>query len=104
MPSHIGKLKYLFLILLIISCTGIISYGVLYQIPRQKCEKSQGWWSDKFRKCYAPVYLPSITGRKPGEPDKSNVMVDFHDEAKKASNAKGATPAASASAQASASR
>jgi hypothetical protein len=104
MPSHIGKLKYLFLILLIISCTGIIGYGVLYQIPQQKCEKAQGWWSFKYRKCYAPIYLPSITGRKPGEPDKSNVTVDFHEEARTASNAKAVAQAAKASASASASR
>ena len=84
MPSQIGKLKYVFVLLLGLISASILAYSWLYSIPNKKCEAAEGWFSWKYRKCYAPIAISTITGRKPGEP----VKVDFHDDARKASNAR----------------
>jgi len=81
MPSQIGKLKYILLFTLLIVCGGIVGYGLLYQIPQRKCEASGGWFSFRYRSCSTPLYLPTLTGRKPGAPEK----MDFHEESGKAS-------------------
>lgn len=82
MPSQIGKLKYIFVILLAVCSAAIVGYGWLYDIPRKKCESAGAWFSWKDRGCYAPIALSTITGRKNGEAAK----IDFHDDARKASN------------------
>lgn len=84
MPSQIGKLKYIFVFVLGILSASIVGYGWLYGIPSKKCEAAEGWFSWKDRQCYAPIAISTITGRKTGEP----VKVDFHDDARKASNAR----------------
>ena len=93
MPSNIGKLKYILLFTLLIMCGGIVAYGLLYQIPQRKCEAAGGWFSFKYRQCSTPLYLPNLTGRKAGEPAK----MDFHEDAKKASNSGAGPHSASAS-------
>jgi hypothetical protein len=82
MPSQIGKLKYLFLGLLLIGCAALSAYSLIYAIPARKCDAAGGWFSYRYHQCAAPLYLPSITHRKPGEP----ASINFHDDAKKASN------------------
>ncbi|MDV6331763.1 hypothetical protein [Asticcacaulis sp. 201] len=91
MPSQIGKLKYLFVILLGVLSISVIGYSLLYGIPSRKCEGAGGWFSWKDRHCYAPIAISQITGRKNGEPAK----IDFHDDALKASNARAVNGAAS---------
>ncbi|ESQ85931.1 hypothetical protein AEAC466_01755 [Asticcacaulis sp. AC466] len=90
MPSQIGKLKYLFVILLGVLSISVVGYSLLYGIPSRKCEGSGGWFSWKDRQCYAPIAISQITGRKNGEPAK----IDFHDDALKASNARAVNGAA----------
>ena len=46
---------------------GLTAYEFLYVQPALKCEKDGGWWSNEHRGCFAPIYLPTVTGRKPGE-------------------------------------
>jgi hypothetical protein len=94
MPSQIGKLKYIFIIVLGLCSAGIVGYGWLYDIPRKKCDAAEGWFSWKDRKCYVPIALSTITGRKDGEPAR----VDFHDDARKASNARAVNSAVNESA------
>jgi hypothetical protein len=74
MPSNIRYLKYVFLGVLAALCIGIVAYDVLYGIPKKKCDDAHNWWSWQDRKCYAPVYLPTLTGRKAGEPS----TIDWH--------------------------
>lgn len=100
MPSQIGKLKYLFVLLLGIISVGTVSYGWLYGIPSKKCEAAEGWFSWKDRQCYAPIAISTITGRKAGEP----VKIDFHDDARKASNARAVKDVAAPAAATAASR
>ena len=76
MKSKIPLLKYVFLGLLLVGCTGITAFDLMYTKPKQRCAAAQGWWSPKDWKCYAPIYLPSLTGRKPGEP----ATLDWHDK------------------------
>jgi len=83
MPSQIGKLKYVFLGLFFVISASLVTYGWMYGIPKRKCEAAGGWYTFKYHTCSAPVYLPSITHRKPGDP----ATVDFHEDSKKASNA-----------------
>ena len=84
MPSQIGKLKYIFIILLGLCSAGIVGYSWLYSIPNKKCAAAAGWFSWKDRKCYAPIAISNITQRKNGEP----ATIDYHDDALKASNAR----------------
>ncbi|MGN6364567.1 hypothetical protein [Asticcacaulis taihuensis] len=88
MPSQIGKLKYVFIILLGLCSAGIVGYGWLYDIPKKKCESAQGWYSWKAHKCYAPIALSTITGRPNGNKDGEKATIDYHDDALKASNAR----------------
>ncbi|MGZ3298324.1 MAG: hypothetical protein ACXU8O_04880 [Asticcacaulis sp.] len=92
MPSNFKLFKYVFLGVLLFLVTVISGYEMLYGIPKKKCDEAGNWWSWKYRSCAVPVYLPTITGRKPGEAAKgssASVTIDFHEEAKKASNGKG---------------
>jgi hypothetical protein len=76
MPSNIRYLKYLFLGLLLVGVTGTVGYDLLYGRPKRECEAAKNWWSWKDRHCYTPVYLPTLTHRKPGEPSN----IDWHDK------------------------
>ncbi len=87
MKSKIPLLKYVFLGLLLVGCTGITVFDLMYTKPKQKCAAVQGWWSPKDWKCYMPTYLPTLTGRKEGQP----ATIDWHDG--KATTAAPAVPA-----------
>ncbi len=76
MPSKIRYLKYLFLGLLLFGVTLSAGYDLLYGGPMKKCDAAKGWWSWKDRRCYSPIYLPTLTHRKPGEPS----TIDWHDK------------------------
>ncbi len=91
MNSQIGKLKYLFIGLMTIAIVGFTAYSFLYDIPRKKCDAAGGWFEPKSRVCATPVYLPTLTHRKPGEPASATRTIDFHDGAQKASNTEAAT-------------
>ncbi|MDC7682826.1 hypothetical protein PQU92_06035 [Asticcacaulis sp. BYS171W] len=64
------RVKLGFLAVFILISAGILIYGVFYEMPRRKCEAAGGWWTDKYRSCETPIYLPLLTGRKAGEPRK----------------------------------
>jgi hypothetical protein len=64
------RVKLIALGVFILASIGILVYGALYEMPRRKCEANGGWWSDKYRACKTPVYLPLLTKRKAGEPQK----------------------------------
>lgn len=92
MPSNFTTFKYAFLGCMIAAVALISGYEMLYGIPKKKCEDAGNWWSDKYRSCAVPVYLPSITHRPIGTAAASastsaQMTIDFHEEAKKASNA-----------------
>ncbi len=78
MPSNIRYLKYVFLGLFTVCCIAIVSFDLLYGMPRKKCLEAQGWWSWKYRTCATPVYLPTLTGRKEGQP----ATIDWHTDKK----------------------
>ncbi|MDI7775425.1 hypothetical protein [Asticcacaulis sp. EMRT-3] len=99
MKSQIGKLKYVFIILLGLTSAAITAWTLLYQIPQKKCDAAGGWFSYRYRNCETPIYLPTLTGRKPGAPETS-VTIDFHDGDKKASNAQTVNRAAKTAAPA----
>lgn len=88
MPSQIGKLKYVFVITLAICCSLILGWQFLYQIPQKKCEAAGKWFSMRYRECATPIDLPTLTGRKKGEP----ATIDYHDKTNTAGDA--ATPPA----------
>lgn len=90
MPSNIRYLKYWFLGLLLVGVTLTAGYDLLYGKPKRQCDAAGNWWSWKDRHCYAPIYLPTITHRQPGEPS----TIDWHDK-------KAAAPAAASSASSS---
>ncbi len=94
MPSQIGKLKYIFLIVLGLCSAAIVSYGWFYDIPKRKCDAAAGWYSWKAHKCYAPIAISTLTQRKNGEP----ATVDYHDDARKASNARAVNSAVNSAA------
>ncbi|MFT3996155.1 MAG: hypothetical protein QM667_02020 [Asticcacaulis sp.] len=64
------RAKLIALGVFIIATAGILIYGGLYEMPRRKCEANGGWWSNKYRSCETPIYLPMLTKRKPGESQK----------------------------------
>ncbi|HVZ30537.1 MAG TPA: hypothetical protein VG839_09100 [Asticcacaulis sp.] len=76
MPSNIGYLKYIFLGLMIVACTAVVGYDVLYGMPKKKCDDAHKWWSWSDRKCYTEVYLPTITGRTADKP----ATIDWHND------------------------
>lgn len=68
--TWILRVKLIALAVFIVSSAGVLLYGHYYEMPRRKCEAEGLWWSNRYRTCAAPVYLPVLTGRKPGEPQK----------------------------------
>lgn len=64
------RVKLIALGVFIVASAGILIYGGLYEMPRRKCEANGGWWSNKYRACETPIFLPMLTGRKAGEPRK----------------------------------
>jgi hypothetical protein len=64
---NILRLKLIALGVFAVASAGMIAYEFLYAIPAAKCEKDGGWWLMEKRGCYSPIYLPAVTGRKPGE-------------------------------------
>jgi hypothetical protein len=79
MKSQIGKLKYVFVIVLGVACALISGWELLYQIPAKKCDAAGGWFSYRYRQCAQPLSLPSLTGRKAG-----SATIDYHDAKKPA--------------------
>lgn len=67
MNRTILRLKLIALGVFVLISIGLVSYHYLYAEPERQCEANGGWWSNAYRRCSAPVYLPLITGRKPGE-------------------------------------
>ena len=65
MPSHIGKLKYLAIVLLLIGCGFSVGYGLLYGIPKKKCDEKHGWFSWKYRTCEMPLQIVNPVIVKP---------------------------------------
>lgn len=63
----IMRLKIIALIVFIFASAGAWVYTAMYEIPRKKCEAKGAWWSNEYRICRAPVYLPTITGRPAGD-------------------------------------
>ncbi|UDF03854.1 hypothetical protein [Asticcacaulis sp. AND118] len=101
------RVKLIALGVFILASAGILVYGGLYEMPRRKCEANGGWWSNKYRSCETPIYLPLLTKRKPGEQQKilwptKDAMTASDGSPKPVDNS--AALSASASASASASR
>ncbi|GGZ34661.1 hypothetical protein [Asticcacaulis endophyticus] len=65
--SLIMRVKIAALIVFVFATGGVWVYTALYEMPRKKCEAAGAWWSNQYRICRAPVYLPTITGRAAGE-------------------------------------
>ncbi|MFN3228867.1 MAG: hypothetical protein ACK41P_03345 [Asticcacaulis sp.] len=68
--SFFLRIKLIGLVVFLIGGGISLGYAVLYQWPKQECESKGGWYTFKYRKCAYPVYLPTLTGRKAGEPRK----------------------------------
>ncbi len=68
--SFFLRLKLIGLVIFLVGGGISLGYALLYQWPKQECESNGGWYTFKYRKCAYPVYLPTLTGRKPGEPRK----------------------------------
>ena len=66
MPSKIGVLKYYFVAAFLVLSAGVTIYEWAYAIPFKKCEAAQGWWSQKYMKCFQPIDLSTLTGRPHG--------------------------------------
>lgn len=64
------RVKLIALGVFIFASAGVLLYGNYYEMPRRKCEAEGMWWSNKYRSCSAPIYLPTLTGRTEGEPQK----------------------------------
>jgi|GEM_PF-4205725 len=64
------RVKLIALGVFIFASAGVLLYGKYYEMPRRKCEAEGMWWSNKYRSCSAPIYLPTLTGRKAGEAQK----------------------------------
>ncbi len=72
MPSNIRYLKYWFLGLLLLGCTSVAGFDLLYGIPQRKCESTGSWWRWQDRVCYKPIYLPTLTHRPAGQGNALN--------------------------------
>lgn len=67
MNRTIDRLKLVFLGVFAVACAGVWAYQVFYVWPAERCEASQAWWDPETRTCARPIYIPDITGRRPGE-------------------------------------
>jgi hypothetical protein len=67
MPSQIGKLKYVALVLLLIGCGLSVAYGVFYGIPKKKCDAQHGWFSFKYQTCKMPLQIVNPIVVKPAK-------------------------------------
>ncbi len=71
MDRVITRVKYIFLTVFAVCCVGLWTYQILYVIPRDRCERSGRWWTDRWRACADPVRLSSFTGRPDRAPPPS---------------------------------
>lgn len=67
MTSTLNRLKWIFLGLFAIGCAAVWIYHLFWVWPRERCEASHRWWDGSTRICAQPIYIPDITGRRPGE-------------------------------------
>ena len=67
MRLTINRLKFIFLGLFAVACAGIWIYQIFWAWPEERCERNGAWWHGATRTCAQPIYIPDITGRRPGE-------------------------------------
>lgn len=67
MRLTLNRVKLIFVGLFALACIGIWIHQVYWVWPRERCEARGGWWDDAERICGQPIYIPDITGRRPGE-------------------------------------
>ena len=67
MNTTLNRLKWIFLGLFAIGCAGVWIYHLFWVWPGDRCEASGRWWDGDTRTCAQPIYIPDITGRRPGE-------------------------------------
>lgn len=67
MRLTLNRLKYIFLGLFALACAGLWAHQIFWVIPEKRCEAAGGWWDGRERVCGQPLYIPDITGRRPGE-------------------------------------
>ena len=63
MDRTIFRIKLIFLAIFVVASVGVWAYHGLYVWPRDKCEKSGGWYDPQSRQCGRVIYIPDITGR-----------------------------------------
>ena len=67
MNVTINRLKIIFLGLFVVACAGVWVHQIFWAIPHKRCDQAGAWWDGRTRTCAQPIYIPDITGRRPGE-------------------------------------
>ena len=55
MTKHFTLLRLIMLGVFAIAVILIWGYQLLYAIPKEKCDRSGGWWASRWRVCTAPA-------------------------------------------------
>ena len=63
MIKNLGTIRLVFLGLFMVLTVASWTYSLLVVQPRQRCEASGRWWSDRDRVCGIPVSVSRFTGR-----------------------------------------
>lgn len=61
------RLALLFLAIFGVLMIGVMVFHVYWKEPGERCEEQGGWYDIETRVCATPIFIPDITGRRPGE-------------------------------------
>lgn len=53
--------------LFLLAGAAVWAYQLIWGWPGERCEARGGWWDPAERICGQPIYIPDLTGRRPGE-------------------------------------
>lgn len=67
MDRSMKRISLLFFVVFAIAVAGVFAFDRYWVAPGDRCEAEGGWWDMGERICATPIYIPDVTGRRPGE-------------------------------------
>lgn len=67
MDRSMKRISLLFFVVFAIAVAGVFAFDRYWVAPGDRCEAEGGWWDMGARICATPIYIPDVTGRRPGE-------------------------------------
>lgn len=67
MDRSMKRISLLFFAVFAVLVAAVFAFDRYWVAPGDRCEAEGGWWDMGERICATPIYIPDVTGRRPGE-------------------------------------